>query len=57
MSKWPHFNKLKFLDDFITAKWSVSNYKVYTYNICARTYTHNMCLYKTVINLQQTIKD
>ena len=31
MSKWPHFNKVKFLDDFITAKRSVSNYKVYTY--------------------------
>ena len=28
VSKWPHFVKLKFLDDFITAKQSVSNFKV-----------------------------
>ena len=28
ISKWLHFEKLKFLDDFIMAKQSVSNYKV-----------------------------
>lgn len=27
-SKWPHFEKLRFLDDYVTAKQSVSNFKV-----------------------------
>ena len=31
VSKWLHFEKLKFLDDFITAKQSVSNFKVIMY--------------------------
>ena len=30
-SKWPHFEKLKFPNDFITAKQSVSNFKVIMY--------------------------
>ena len=37
VSKWPHFVKLKFLDDFITAKPSASNFKVK----CNTTYTQN----------------
>ena len=28
VSKWPHFDNLQFLADFVTAKRSVSNFKV-----------------------------
>ena len=31
ISKWPHFDKLQFLADFVTAKRSVSNFKVLLY--------------------------
>ena len=36
-SKWVHFHRLRFLDDFITAKQSVSNYRkvqyIHSYNV------------------------
>ena len=42
--KWVHFHRLRFLDDFITAKQSVSNYRkvqyIHSYNVVYRTFSH-----------------